>query len=302
MPRKGFNSLDAELADVISRHARQDGLQPTPIDALWLMRASSPSQPLPAVYEPAICIVVQGRKHCLLADEVYEYDALNYLVISVTLPMAGQIIEASERRPYLCMSIDIDTRIIGDLLIQLGPGGNHKARDSRGLYVARTHNILADAVLRLAKLLDQPRDAQVLAPLILREIHYRVLEGELGNRLRELCVTDSQTQRIARAIDLLRSRFAEPLTIEDLASAAHMSTSSLHHRFKEVTTMSPLQFQKQLRLHEARRLMLTEGIEASTAAHRVGYGSPSQFSREYRRLFGAPPRREVDTIRDGSAA
>jgi AraC-like DNA-binding protein len=295
-------SMQAELAAVIERHARKNGLQPTIIDALWLMRATSPSQPLPGLYEPALCIVVQGRKHALLADETYVYDALNYLVISVTLPMAGQIIEASEQRPYLCMSIDIDTSIIGDLLMQSGPRDTSKDRECRGLYVARTNAGLADAVLRLARLLDEPRDAPVLAPLILREIHYRVLGGELGFRLRELCVTDSQTQRIARAIDLLRSRYAEPITIDDLASAAHMSTSSLHHRFKEVTTMSPVQFQKQLRLHEARRLMLTQGMEAATAAHRVGYESPSQFSREYRRLFGAPPRREIDTVRDGITA
>ncbi len=286
-----------ELAQIVTRHARQNGLQSTSVDGLQLIRATSPTQRLPALYEPAICVVVQGRKHALLGDEIYVYDPLNYLVISVTLPMTGQIIEASEQRPYLCMRIGIDTAIIGDLLVDRDPRGNGKAVEGRGLYVARMAAELADAVLRLARLLDQPRDASVLAPLIVREIHYRVLHGELGHRLREVCVADSQAQRISRAIALLRSRYAEPLTIEELASAAHMSTSSLHHRFKEVTTLSPLQFQKQLRLHEARRLMLTHGIEAATAAHRVGYESPSQFSREYRRLFGAPPRREIDTIR-----
>ncbi len=292
----------SELVHLIARHARQNGLQATGIDGLRLIRATSPSQPLPSLYEPALCVVVQGRKHALLANETYVYDPLHYLVISVTLPMTGQIIEASEERPYLCMGISIDTRIISDLLVQLGPGSDDKTRKGRGLFVARTTPTLAEAVLRLARLLDQPREARVLAPLILREIHYRVLEGELGHRLRELCVTDSQTQRIARAIQLLSARYAESLSIEELAAAAHMSTSSLHHRFKEVTTMSPLQFQKQLRLHEARRLMLTQGIEAATAAHRVGYESPSQFSREYRRLFGAPPRREIDTLRDGMTA
>ncbi len=291
------HASQAELAHIVTRHAVQNGLQSTCIDALQLIRATSPTQPLPAIYEPAICVVVQGRKHALLADETYVYDPLNYLVISVTLPITGQIIEASEQRPYLCMRIGIDTATISDLLVDRGSRNHTKAVEGRGLYVARTPADLADAVLRLARLLDQPRDASVLAPLVLREIHYRVLDGDLGHRLREVCVADSQTQKISRAIQLLRTRYAEPLTIEDLASAAHMSTSSLHHRFKAVTTLSPVQFQKQLRLHEARRLMLTQGVEAATAAHRVGYESPSQFSREYRRLFGAPPRREIDTIR-----
>jgi len=151
--------------------------------------------------------------------------------------------------------------------------------------------------VRLMRLIDHPRDAAVLTPLVLREIHYRVLLGELGHRLRELCRVDSQTQRIARAIEMLRTRYAEAVSIDDLARVAHMSTSSLHHRFKEVTAMSPVQYQKHLRLHEARRLMLSEGLEAASAAHRVGYESPSQFSREYRRLFGAPPKREIEAVR-----
>jgi len=154
----------------------------------------------------------------------------------------------------------------------------------------------------LVRLLDRPQEAAVLAPLVLREIQFRALNGELGWRLRELCVLDSQSQRIARSIDVIRTRFAESLRIDDLASAAHMSASSFHHRFKEVTAMSPLQFQKQLRLHEARRLMLADGLDASAAAHRVGYESPSQFSREYRRLFGAPPRREIGALRSPSLA
>jgi len=156
-------------------------------------------------------------------------------------------------------------------------------------------------VVRLVRLLDRPHDAAVLAPLVQREIHFRALSGELGQRLREVCILDSQIQRIARAIDVIRTRFAEPFRIDELASIAHMSSSSFHHRFKEVTAMSPLQFQKQLRLHEARRLMLADGLDASSAAHRVGYQSASQFSREYRRLFGTPPRREIGSLRAESA-
>jgi AraC-like DNA-binding protein len=209
----------------------------------------------------------------------------------------GQIVEASNERPYLCLRIGVDRNTIGELLLQAGPALVPRQASERGLYVAKTDGPLLDAVVRLVRLLDRARDAHVLAPLILREIHYRALMGEFGMRLRELCIVDSQIQRVARAIDVLRTRFADGFSVEALAALAHMSPSSFHHRFKEVTAMSPVQFQKQLRLHEARRLMLTEGLAASAAAHRVGYESASQFSREYRRLFGAPPRKEIDALR-----
>ncbi len=292
-----LDSLQRELAARVSSLTHADGVHDTSIAGLAAIRASAPSQPLSSVYEPSLCVVVQGRKQARLRDETYSYDPLNYLVVSVTLPVIGQIVEASVERPYLCLRIGVDRNLIGELLLQAGPTLVQRPASERGLYVARTEGALLDAVVRLVRLLERPRDAQVLAPLILREIHYRALTGELGTRLRELCIVDSQIQRIARAIDVLRTRFAEGFSVEELASIAHMSPSSFHHRFKEVTAVSPMQFQKQLRLHEARRLMLTEGLEASAAAHRVGYESASQFSREYRRLFGAPPRREIDALR-----
>lgn len=293
-----LDEQQAELAALVARLTPLDGIHPSAIPSLTVIRASSPSTPTPSVYDPSLCIVVQGRKRAVLGDDVYYYDALNYLTVSVTLPAIGHVLEATPEKPYLCMRLELDARMIGELLLQVGRSAVPPSTD-RGLYVARTSPQLLDAVLRLTRLLEQPRDAAILAPLVLREIHYRVLTGELGHRLRELCVVDSQVNRVARAIELLRKRFTESLRIEDLAAAAHMSESSLHHRFKAVTAMSPMQFQKQLRLHEARRLMLTEGLEAAAAAHRVGYESPSQFSREYRRLFGAPPRREIETVRGG---
>jgi AraC-like DNA-binding protein len=296
------DALQAELVRRVSRAAPSDGAHETPVAGLATMRASAPSQPLSSVYEPSLCIVVQGRKQARLGDEIYRYDPLNYLVVSVTLPMTGQITEASSDRPYLSLRININRNLIGELLMQAGPVLRQGAGPDRGLYVAKADAALLDAVVRLVRLLDQPQDALVLAPLITREVHYRALSGELGDQLREVCIVDSQIQRIARAIDALRTRFAESFSIDDLASIAHMSASSFHHRFKQVTAMSPVQFQKQLRLHEARRLMLTEGLEASSAAHRVGYDSPSQFSREYRRQFGAPPRREVGALRAGASA
>lgn len=286
-----------EIARRAQTLASLDGVNTTSIPGVALVRASSPTQPLPSLYEPCLCIVVQGRKRSVLRREVYVYDPLNYLVVSVTLPVSAQILAASPERPYLCLRVSVDLTAIAELLAQLPSPPLDRNRSGRGLFVARTSDEMLDAVLRLMRLLDSPQDALVLAPLVVREIHYRALTGELGYRLQELCCGGGQVQRIARAINLIKGRFAEPLRIEALADALHMSVSSLHHHFKAVTAMSPLQFQKHLRLHEARKLMLIEGIDAASAAHRVGYESASQFSREYRRLFGAPPRREIEAIR-----
>ena len=292
----GLEAQQAELADRLARNTSGEGMQRCGIEGMDLLRFDRPSMPTPAVYDPSLCIVVQGRKIVALGEETYTYDPLNYLVVSMSLPVVGQVTEASPEKPYLCLRLTVDPALIGELQQQV-PAPKDAGAGGRAMYVARTSAPLLDAVLRLVRLLDTPDEAPILAPLALREIHYRVLTGELGHRLRELCVRDSQSQRIARAIDLLKRRFQQPLRIEELAEAAHMSTSSLHHRFKAATAMSPLQYQKQLRLQEARRLMLLEDLEAGVAAHRVGYESPSQFTREYRRLFGAPPRQEVESAR-----
>lgn len=299
--RAELSAQQAELADRVARNTRCEGLNETPVPGLALIRASEPSQPLPSVYHPSLCVVVQGRKRALLGDEVFVYDPLHYLVVSMTLPVTGQIIDASPQQPYLCLRVDIDPHLVTELLAQLPLSAPPREPASRPLFLARTSASLLDAVLRLARLIDTPEEAPVLAPLALREIHYRVLTGELGERLRQLCEVDGPSQRVARAIELLKHRYADTLRVEELAAAAHMSPSALHQRFKAVTTMSPLQFQKQLRLQEARRLMLIDGMEAAAAGHRVGYESPSQFSREYRRLFGAPPRREIASVRLASA-
>lgn len=295
--RAEFSAQQAELAGRVARNTPTPGLNDTCVPGLALIRADAPSEPLPSVYHPSLCVVVQGRKRALLGDEVFVYDPLNYLVVSMTLPITGQIIEATPQHPYLCLRIDIDPGVVAELLAQLPAAEPAPEPASRALFLARTSAPLLDAVLRLARLLDTPGEAAVLAPLALREIQYRVLTGELGGRLRQLCEVDGPSQRIARAIDLVKARYADALRIEELAAAAHMSPSALHQRFKAATAMTPLQFQKQLRLQEARRLMLSEGMEAAAAGHRVGYESPSQFSREYRRLFGAPPRREVVAAR-----
>lgn len=291
-----------ELSDRIARLARQEGLNATEFASLAIMRASQPSMAMPAVYQPSVCIVVQGRKRALLGDEVFHYDPLNYLVVSVTLPMMGQVLDATPDDPYLCIRIDLDADEIGRMLLELKQRPAAPPGTDRGLFVAKVSEPLLDAVLRLVRLLDTPADLPVLAPIALREIYYRLLTGELGHRLMDRAEGGGNAHRVARAIDWLKQHYAAPLRIEDLASAVHMSPSALHHRFKAVSGISPLQYQKQLRLHEARRLMFAEGLECATAAHRVGYESPSQFSREYRRLFGAPPRQEIAKLRESGQA
>ncbi|GAA4780757.1 AraC family transcriptional regulator [Lysobacter hankyongensis] len=287
----------AELAARLARIGGGDGVHDTPVAGAAVIRASAPSQPLPAVYDPSVCIVVQGRKHALFDGATYVYDPMHCLIVSTSLPITGRIIEASSARPYLCLRIDLDPRIVEALSSQVEEDAPGDSAPGRALLVAETSPALLDAALRLVRLADEPDAAPVLAPLAMREIHFRLLTGALGPQLRALCRSDGQARRVGRAIALLRERYAEPLRIEALAEAAHMSASSLYERFREVTAMSPLQFQKRLRLQEARRLMLSDGLEAAAAAHRVGYESPSHFSREYRRLFGAPPRRDAATAR-----
>lgn len=296
---KAQQSPQKELASAVARWVPEDGIVPSPITPLSLMRASTTSLPNACVAEPSLFVAIQGRKRMTLADRVFTYDPLHYLVVSLDLPVTGQIIEASTEAPYLCVKLDIDFTILGELLLENTPDEPaEKAGDRSGLFVARMSGSLIDSLLRLIRLLDRPHEIPVLAPLVLREIHYRVLCGELGHRLRDLAGINGQGKSIVEVIRVLKERYAEPLRIEELAKAVYMSPSTLHHRFKAMTSMSPLQFQKQLRLHEARRLMLIDGVSAATASHRVGYNSPSQFSREYRRLFGAPPQQEIAQQRD----
>ncbi len=291
--------LRGELIERVARHTPDDGRFATAIKGVLLIRASLPAQPLPDVCQPSLCVVVQGRKQASLAGEIYEYDALRHLVVSMTMPVVWQVIECSPTRPYLCIRIDIDIALIERLQARRGSGPAQEHASQRALFVARTDAPMLDAVARLVRLLDTPDDIAALSPLVLAEIHYRALTSEFGERLRWLCTTGTANRRVARAIDILKSRFAEPLNLRALATDVDMSRSSLHAHFKAATNLSPLQFQKQLRLQEARRLLLVSGMDASSASHHVGYESPSQFSRDYRRLFGAPPRREVALARGG---
>jgi AraC-like DNA-binding protein len=299
---KAIDERQQELSARVARLTPVDGMHQSALPWLALIRNSVPTVCMPTVYQPCLAIVVQGRKRAVLNGEVFQYDALNYLVVSVTLPAMGQVLEASAERPYLCLRLNLDLEEIARLLLELGEHGPSLAAADRGLFVARMDEVLLDTVLRMVKLLDTPEDTAVLGPLVQREIYYRMLRGELAHRLVDLAHGEGGTHRIVRAIEWLKQRYAAPLRIEELAGAVHMSASALHHRFKAVTAMSPLQYQKHLRLHEARRLMFADGIDCATAGHRVGYESPSQFSREYRRVFGAPPRAEIARLREAGVS
>lgn len=287
----------AELAELIRQHAPTDGSFQTVIKSLFMVRHDHAQQSVPGLVHPALCIMAQGRKDVTLGDEVFTYDPLNYLVLSVALPISGKVIYATPDEPHLAMRLDIDPAHINALIAEAGPMSVPSRPSGRGMYVERIDSQLLDAVIRLIRLLDSPKDIPMLAPLITREILYRLLRGSEGYRLYEIAISNCQTHRVTQAIKWLNENFQQALRIDELAREVNLSVSTLHHRFKAVTNMSPLQYQKQLRLQEARRLMLSDGLEASAAGYKVGYESPSQFSREYSRLFGAPPLRDLARLR-----
>jgi len=295
---------DTTLAELVRRalaHATGEGVHATALPSLQVLRLDAPGTPLPATYEPGVVLVLQGRKVAELGPERLVYDPLHCLVVGITMLPLAHVIEASSARPYLCLRLQLDPAEVGRLVLEM-PAAPRTEAPGCGLQVVPSAPALQDAALRLMRLLDTPADLPVLAPLLRREIAYRVLSGALGPRLRTLMASDGHAQRIRRAVDLLKRRFDEPLRVDELARSAAMSASSFHHHFKQVTAMSPLQYQKQLRLQRARDLMLGEQLDAAAAAHRVGYESASQFSREYRRLFGAPPRaalRQLRAVADG---
>lgn len=285
------------LATLIQRHAGEPHGPASAIDDLYLTCYQEDIRGMPALAQPALCILAQGSKTLILGDEHYAYDPLHYMVVSVTLPISGALLKASPEQPALALRLDIDPAQLSQLIAESSPMVVPNRPSGRGLYVEKTDPQLLDALIRLVQLLDSPRDIPILAPLIRREIFYRLLRGPQGHRLYEIALANSQTHRVSQAIAWLNQHYQQPLRIEDLAREVNLSTSTLHHRFKAVTSMSPLQYQKQLRLQEARRLMLNDGLEAAVAGYRVGYESPSQFSREYSRLYGAPPIRDVARLR-----
>ena len=265
--------------------------------ALLLSRRDAPTQPTSYMYEPSICLIAQGAKRVLLGDDTYVLDVHHFLITSVDLPTVVQIIKASQEKPYLGLILKLDRREISQLMVDSNLPPQRAQQSSRGMALGEVTLPLLTAFQRLIDLLAEPKDIPILAPIIQREIVYRLLVGDQGARLRQMASAGSQSQQIARAIDWLKSNFTQSLRIEDLATQVNMSTSTFHHHFRALTAMSPLQYQKWLRLNEARRLMLIERLDAATAAFQVGYESPSQFSREYSRLYGAPPLRNITNLR-----
>ena len=286
-----LESALAEMAALLTRFtAASEGPHNGPIPGLTLFRATAPSGMHHGVQNPCVCVIAQGAKRVLLGEEVYRYDRARYLAASMNLPVSGQIVEASPEKPYLSMKLDVTPQEIAALILEAKLPEPAEAAPSRGMFVSRVDVSLIEAFVRLVRLLESPEDIPALAPVVRREILYRMLKGDEGHRLRQIATSSSaHATRIAKAIDWLRQNYTRALRVEDLAAQASMSTSSFHEHFRAVTAMSPLQFQKQLRLQHARQLLISEALDAATAGHRVGYESPSQFSREYSRLFGAPP-------------
>lgn len=297
-----LESAVAALKDSIARWTEKGELHTTAIPALSLFRRNEPTEPISGMYEPSVCLVAQGAKRVLLGDDTYVYDAHHYLITSVHLPTVVQIIDASPEKPYLGLRLKFDLREIAQMMVDSNLPQPRAQQSSRGMATGEVTQSLLNAFLRLIDLLADEKDIPILAPVIQREIIYRLLVGDQGARLRQIASAGSQSQQIARAIEWLKSNFTEPLSIDDLAEKVSMSNSTFHHHFRSMTALSPLQYQKHLRLQEARRLMLAERMDAATAGFQVGYESPSQFSREYNRLFGAPPLRDIAKLRQMAAA
>lgn len=285
-----------ELTAIVERYAREEGVTATAWPALSFFRADAPSDRSCAMYEPCLGLLLQGNKHVLVGEDRYEQEYGHYLINSIDVPVTAQVVRASPQEPCLCITLRLDPVRIGEWLSEVKLSKPPSAT-ARGIALSPVGAEVLDPLLRLVRLLDSPGDLPLLAPLIERELIYRLLTGEQGTRLAQIATAGGQGQQIARAIQWLRQHYNKPLRISDLASMVNMSASSLHHHFRQITAMSPLQYQKVLRLHEARRMLLTEGCDVATAAHRVGYESPSQFSREYSRQHGAPPLRDVMRLR-----
>jgi AraC-like DNA-binding protein len=292
----------ADLARLIGRWTRTDGGHPTAVAELTFWRFSNPTEPAQVLQEPAVYVVVQGRKQVVVGGETYVYDPTQYLAVSLELPAISSVLEATPDKPYLCLTLRVDARELASLLVETGRPTPRDDHDGRALYVSALETPLLEALLRLVRLLDTPLDIPVLAPLIRRELHYRLLQGDQQGRLAEIAIGDGRLRRVAGAIAWIKEHYAEPLRVEDLAKRANMSASALHAHFSAVTGVSPIQYQKQMRLQQARSRLLAGGTSAEAIAYQVGYASPSQFSREYARLFGQPPRRDAESMRADARA
>lgn len=285
-----------QFRDAIERHLPQDGTFECLIPGMKLIRCSAPTMPMPVIYEPTVCFVAQGRKQAQLGSRILHYDPSSYLVASVSLPVVGTVTDASEAHPYLSVQLDLNTVELGELVMRY-PRMTERRSGIIGLTINEMTSGLLDAATRLVTLLDTPEDIDALGLLAIREILYRLMTDQNGQIIYAMAQSDSRHSQVARAIMWIRANFQKACRIEDLANMAGMGRSAFYEHFKAVTAMSPLEFRNQLRMQEARRLMVSDGMDAANAGYTVGYDSPSQFSRDYSRLFGRPPANDARLLR-----
>lgn len=295
-------AMPPELVAMALRASSSAPMTPTAIPSLQVLRADHSGERIHSVLRPSLCFLVQGAKEVTVGEEVLRYQAGEFLFSTVELPVTGEVVQAAPGRPYLCLMVEIDLAVVFELASAAAGFFAAPSSPERAIFVGQSDDLMTHAFLRLMTCLGHRMDVEVLAPIILREITFRLLMGPYGDTLRELVVVGSQTQRVAKAIDRLKHEFQRPLRVEELAQVAGMSASSFHQHFKKVTALSPLQYQKQLRLQEARRLLLGDAGGAGDVAFRVGYESPSQFSREYARFFGVSPSSDVKAHRELAGA
>jgi AraC-like DNA-binding protein len=285
-----------ELIERMMRLAPENSLLEV-FPGIFIYQSSKPTKSEISVFKPAFCVIAQGSKDVLLNDELFHYDSGHYLISTLDLPIMSNVVEASEEKPYLNLRIDLDPALIAAVMIESGIETKKSRTRVKAMDVSPVDADLLEAVVKLVKLFDTPDEMKFLAPLIIREIIYRLLKGKQSARLSQLITTEGDAQRISRVVKQIRENIDHPLKIEDTARKLGMSVSGFHQHFKSVTAMSPLQFQKQIRLQEARRLMLGENMDVANASFRVGYEDPSYFSREYKKLFGIPPHRDMARLR-----
>lgn len=297
-----MTTLHASLARLIARQVAEPGELETAIAGLTLYRRNEVAPPQSCMVPPSIVLVAQGAKRMWAGGEGFDYDCARFLVTSLDLPANSEVTQASAQQPCLGLVLKLDLRILAELIALGGLPSDRDRTAGKSVGIGTVTPALLTPMLRLLELLDEPQAIAVLAPLIQREIHYRLLCSDQGAKLRQIVSVDSQGHRIARAIDWLKLNYAKALRVEELAGRVQMSSPTFHHHFRQLTAMSPLQYQKWLRLTEARRLMLNEHLDVSSAAFRVGYESPSQFSREYGRLFGVAPKRDISRLRELAAS
>lgn len=288
------------LIALTERVSTEEGFNDTNVPGVRTLRSSSKTCNSPTIYEPMVCLLLQGSKNLYVGDQKIHYNELSYLIIPIMMPVTGEIVQACETSPYIGISVSLDLRELSELLIDMAEHKSEPCQKSCIKMVDADVESMS-TFARLLALHDSPQDIPIMLPMLKRELMYRMLKGPAGNQLRQFLLYDSNANRISKVIEIIRKNFNSPLKVKDLADVVHMSESALYSGFKSITAMSPLQYQKHIRLNEARRIMLYEGIEASAAGYQVGYESPSQFSREYSRLFGAPPITDINRVKQSQS-